>query len=221
MALDTYTNLQLAIGAELNRSDLANVIPDLITRFEVRARRELRDWLRTTLTATNIVADYVVPVTVSDILSVNYNDGANGAHNFVLDLVDKEAYHGWMELQSRPVATPGQVCYPDVDVDGNTTTLRFWPPATASGPIANLKIEVIKYLPALAAGQATNALLREAPDCYLNGSCAEAEKYLQHDERLAVWSAERDAAFKGLRILTERRLYGGAPRRKTFSRVFG
>lgn len=221
MALDSFANLQLAIGAELNRGDLANVVPDFITRAEARFRRELKDWLRSTLTATNVVADYLLPVTVSDVLSVAYNDGTNGAHNFSLDLVDRENYQGWMELESIPVATAGQLCYVDADVDGATTTLRFWPPATASGPIANLKIEVIKTLLALSATQTTNSLLRDAPDLYLYGALAESAAYLQHDERIPIWEARTVAGVKALRILSERRLYGGAPRRRTFSRVFG
>lgn len=221
MALDSYANLQIAVGAELGRSDLTGVIPDLITRFEAKARRALKDWLRSTLTLTNTTADVVLAATVGDVLSVSRNDGTNGAHNYSLDIVTKDAYQGWMELESIPVATAGQLCYVDYDADAPTVTLRFWPPATATGPIANLKVEYIKILPALSATQTTNALLREAPDAYLFGSCAEAAKYLQHDERIGVWSSERDAALKELRILTERRLYGGHPHRVTLPMVFG
>jgi hypothetical protein len=220
MALDSYVALQAAIGTELNRADLITVIPDLVTRFEVKARRALRDWLRTTLTATNVTADYLLPATVSDVLSVSYNQGVSGSHNFNLDLVSKEDYQVWMERESIPSSTAGQLAYVDADINAGTTTLRFWPPATASGPIANLKIEVIQLLPSLSATQTTNALLRDAPDVYLSGSCAEAAKFLQHDERIPVWAADRDAGFKELRILTERRLYGGAPRRITLARVF-
>lgn len=220
MSLATYTDLQAAIGAELNR-DVSSIAPDLITRFEVRARRELRDWLRTTLTATAVTADYLLPATVSDVLSVNYRDGASGAHNFIVDLVSKEVYQSFLEDQSSPTSVNGQLVYVDADIDAGTTTLRFWPPASVSAPIANLGIEVIKVLPALSATQTTNALLREAPDCYLWGSCVEAARYLQHDERIGMWSTERDAGFKALRILTERRLYGGSPRRRNLPRVFG
>jgi hypothetical protein len=221
MALSTYTELQTAIGAELNRSDLTTVIPDLITRFEVKARRALRDWLRTTITATAVTGDYALPVTVSDVLSVSYNDGTSGAHNFPLDVLSKQDYQRFMEAQSTVQSVAGQLVYVDADIDAGTTTLRFWPPASASAPIANLKIEVVKVLPSLSASQTTNALLREAPDCYLSGSCAEASKFLQHDERIPVWTADRDAGFKELRILTERRLYGASPRRLTLPRVFG
>lgn len=221
MSLGTYTELQAAIAAELNRGDLASQVPDFITRFEARARRELRDWLRQTITATTVTADYALPATVQEVLSVAYNDGPNGAHNFMLRLVDREEYQSWMELASTTSSTAGQLAYVDVDVDTPTQTLRFWPPATATGPIANLKIEIVKALPSLSASQATNALLRDAPDIYLNGSCAEAEKYLQHDERIPLWVADRDAGFRGLRIQTERKQFSGVPRDRPLARVFG
>jgi hypothetical protein len=221
MSLTTYADLLTAIGVELNRTDLSGIAPDLITRFEARARRELRDWLRTTINLTNVTGDTVLAATVSDVLSVSYHDGANGAHNFPLDLLTKEAYQAFMEAQSALVSTAGQAVYVDADIDAGTTTLRFWPPAGSSAPIANLQVEVIKVLPSLSTTQTANALLREAPDLYLNGSCAEAAKYLAHDERVALWASERDQGFKALRILTERRLYGGAPRRRVLPVVFG
>jgi len=218
MGLATFDELKTAIGTELNRADLTTVIPDLITRFEVKARRALRDWLRTTITATAVSGDYLLPVTVSDVLSVSYNDGTSGAHNFPLEVISKQDYQRFMETQSAVQSIAGQLVYVDADIDAGTTTLRFWPPA---GTIANLKIEVLKLLPSLSATQTTNALLREAPDCYISGACAEASKFLQHDERIAVWEKDRDAGFRELRILTERRLYGASPRRVTLPRVFG
>src|SRR2546423_1492370 len=41
MALDSYTNLQTAIAAWMDRSDLASVIPDFISLFETTANAEL------------------------------------------------------------------------------------------------------------------------------------------------------------------------------------
>ena len=221
MALDTYTALQASILDWLNKPSLSTLVPDFITLFEARARRELVDWLRTTITASNVTGDLQLPATVQSVLSVSYNDGANGAHNFSLSLVSKDEYQGWMDLESIPVATAGQLAYVDVDADAGTTTLRFWPPATATGPIANLVIEAVKVLPALSGSQTTNALLRDAPDAYLFGALAESAPYLQHDERVPVWEGRAKEALRELRALTERKLYAGAPRRKTFARVFG
>ena len=221
MSLDTYANLQLAVGVELNRSDLTAVIPDFITRAEARFRRELRDWLRTTIALTNVTADTALAATVSDVLSVSYNDGAAGAHNFPLDLVSKEQYQNLMESQSSIRTPAGQVCYVDQDVVAGTTTIRFWPPAGSTAPIANLKVECVGFLPALSGTQTTNALLRDAPDLYLFGSLVEAASYLAHDERIPVWEDRVKDGMRSLRILTERRLYGGAPRPRQLARVFG
>lgn len=221
MSLATYSDLQAAVAAELNRGDLSSQVPDFITRFEVKARRALKGWLRSTITATNVTADYTIPATVAEVIGANINDGTNGSHNFAIDLISKEAYQQFMEAESTGSSTAGQLAYPDVDVDAGTTVLRFWPPATTSGPIANLKIEIIKVLPSLSASQTTNALLRDAPDAYLWGSCLEAAKYLQHDERIPIWRDDLQAAFRELRIFTDRKLYGGAPRRKALPVVFG
>ncbi len=221
MALDTYANLQLVVADWLNKSSLTAQIPDFITLAEVRLRRELKDWLRTTLLATNVTADYQLPATVQDVVGVSYNDGAAGAHNFPVDLISRTDYQTWMERDAGANTPAGQLAYPDLDVSTGITTLRFWPPATTTGPIANLKINVDGYLPALSGSNPTNALLRDAPDIYLFGALAESAPYLQHDERLATWEARLAAGVKALRVSTERRLYGGAPRRREFARVFG
>ena len=221
MALDTYANLLITIADWLNKTSLTAQIPDFVTLAEARLRRELKDWLRTTLLATNVTADYQLPATVQDVVGVSYNDGAAGAHNFPVDLISRTDYQTWMERDAGANTPAGQLAYPDLDVSTGITTLRFWPPATVTGPIANLKISVAGYLPALSNSNPTNALLRDAPDLYLFGALAESAPYLQHDERLAVWEARLSAGVRALRVSTERRLYGGVPRRREFARVFG
>ena len=220
MALDTYANLQTAVADWLSKASLTAQIPDFITLAEARLRRELKDWLRTTLLVTNVTADYALPATVQDVVGVSYNDGAAGAHNFPVALISRTDYQTWMERDAGANTPAGQLAYPEVDVVTGITTLRFWPPATASGPIANLKITVAGYLPALSNSNPTNALLRDAPDLYLFGALAESAPYLQHDERVPMWEARLSAGVKALRVSTERRLYGGAPRRREFARVF-
>ncbi len=222
MALDgTYAGLLASVADWLNKTSLTAQIPDFVVLAEARLRRELKNWLRTTVLATNITADYQVPGTVQDVVGVAYNDGSAGAHNFPVDLINDTDYQAWMERDAGANTPPGQLAFPDLDVVAGTTVLRFWPPATATGPIANLKIKVAGYLPALSGSNPTNALLRDAPDLYLFGALAESAPYLQHDERLPTWEARLSAGVKALRVSTERRLYGGAPRRREFARVFG
>src|SRR5256885_52998 len=169
---------------------------------------------------TTAPADTALPATVQDVVGVSYNDGAAGAHNFPVDLISRTDYQTWMERDAGANTPAGQLAYPDLDVSTGITTLRFWPPATVTGPIANLKVNVAGYLPALAGSNPPNALLRDAPDLYLFGALAESAPYLQHDERVPMWEARLSAGVKALRVSTERRLYGGAPRRREFARVF-
>lgn len=219
MAITSYAELQTSVASFLARSDLTGVIPDFITMFEARAKRELREWLTFTVTATNLTTDYTLPATVSDVLGVWHNDGPSGANNRPLHMITGEEYHLWMESDST-AGGPVDLVYVDYDADAPATVLRFYRPASVTGPLANLKVEAVKVLPALSASQTTNALLREAPDLYLFGSCAEAAKYLQHDERVALWSADRDAGFRNLRVLSERRRYGALPRARLARTVF-
>lgn len=219
MSLATYDDLKAAIGSELSRSDLAAVVPDFITRFEADARRKLRDWLRFSVSLTNLTADTVVAATVSDVLSVAMNDGTHGANNRMLQVLSREEYHQLLESDSN--ADSPQGVFVDHDADAPSTTLRFWPPIPSGSPVANLRIEAVKVLPSLSGSQPTNALLREAPDLYLSGSCAEAAIYLMHDERIPMWRARTAEGFRELRIQSERRVYGAQPHPRTLPVVFG
>lgn len=221
MALDSYAALQTTIGSWLNRSDLTTSIPDFIALAEARFRRELRDWLRFTYTTTNVTADLTLPATISEVLTVSKNDGASGSSNNILSLVTQEEYQHWMNLNSATNSNAGTICFVDVDADTPALTLRFYPPLGTQSAIANLKVEAVKVLPALSASQTTNALLRDAPDVYLYGSLAESAPFLLHDERIPMWEQRCLAAMRGLRMQTERRLFGGSPRPRELDRVFG
>ena len=209
MALATYSDLQASIEAFLNRKDLSGVIPDFIALFEVRARRELKDWLHMTLTAAAVTGDYVLPATVSEVIGVSNNDGVSGAHNFALDIISRQQYQDLLEVNAN-VQPPPQACFPDFDRNANTYILRFWPPLSNTAT-ANLRIDTAKVLPSLSGSQTTNELLADAPDAYLYGALAESAPYLQHDERLPMWEKRAAEAIRGLRILTQRRLHQGIP----------
>jgi len=219
LSIATYSDLQASAATFLNRTDLAASIPDFIALFEARAKRELKEWLTTTITASNLTADYPLPVTVADVLAVWLNVVAAGAHNKPLHMITGEEYHSWMELDAS-AGMPADLVFVDYDADAPSTILRFYRPPSATGPIANLKADVVKALPALSATQTTNALLREAPDAYLFGTLAESAPYLQHDERLPIWETRAKEAMRELRILTERRRYGAQPRARLARWVF-
>jgi hypothetical protein len=219
MSITTYAELQTALGNWLNRGDLTARLPEFIALAESRFRRELKDWLRFSVNLTNLTGDTVLAATVSEVLGCRHNDGASGSHNFPLRMIAREEYGYWLEVDST-ARTPAEMVYVDLDADAPSTTLRFYPPASSTGPLANLKVDAVKVLPSLSDSQTTNALLREAPDAYLYASLGEAAPYLQHDERVTLWMGRANEAIKSLRILSERRLYGGQPAPRPLARVF-
>lgn len=221
MAITTYAELQTAVTNWLNRADLTLRIPEFIVLAESRFRRDLRDWLTVNITQTNVTGDFTLPATVAEVVSVNYNDGTSGSHNFALEILTRERYQALLDAQPAVTSLPGQGVYIDVDQDANTQVLRFFPPAGSTAPIANLKVSAIKVLPALSDSQTTNALLRDAPDVYLYGTLAESAPYLLNDDRLEMWERRANKGIRDLRISAERKRHGATPRPRPLARVFG
>lgn len=218
--ISTYSELQDAVSSWLNRTDVSVRVPEFIALAEGRLRRELREWLRSSITATNVTGDYVVAATVEAVLGVALNDGAGGTYNHPLDLIPWDEYRNRM-ASSAAVRAPVQAVYVDRDESGNTTTLRFYPPVSAASPIANLSINVVGYLAALSDAAPTNRLLLTSPDLYLFASLVEAATFLQHDERVPAWEQRLVQSVQALRMETDRKLYGGVPRPRALPIVFG
>lgn len=208
MAIGTYSELQTACMNWLERPDLEERVPEFIALFEGRARRELRSWLKTKLSVTNVTGDYTVAATVEAVEGVAYNDGIGGTRNHPLDLISFEDYHARMSVNSA-VRSPSLAAYIERDESANTTVIRFYPPCSAASPIANLVLDVVGYLPALSDSATTNRLLSVAPDLYLFGSLAESAPYLSHDERIQTWESRMWEGFKGLKMQTERKQFSG------------
>lgn len=221
MSVTNYTELLASVASWANRDDLdATVIPDWIAFFEARARRELRDWLTSTVSLTNLTGDTALAATVEEVISVAYNDGAAGVLNAPLDLLSFEDYHQRMACDSS-VRAPVQGVYLDRDEVADSYTLRFYPPVSAASPLANLAVLAVGVLPSLGASQATNRLLAVAPEAYIKGSLIEGAEYLEHDERIQVWKGEVADIFHGLRLQTERKRTGSYPRPVRLPVVFG
>lgn len=216
-----YTNLISAVGAWMgDRSDLAVQAPSFISLAEARLRRELRDWLRTTIVVDDVVGDYELTAEVDAVMSVALNDGAGGVYNAPLNMLNYQDYHAKMACDST-IRQPVRAVYVDRDEVQDTTTLRWYPPVSAASPLAHVSAEVVGYLPSLTDNAPTNRLLIVAPDLYLNATLCEASSYLQHDERVPGFQQRAAEAIKGLQLQTERRVHGGQPRPVKFPVVFG
>lgn len=224
MALDTYTNLKTAVADWLNRSDLTSAIPDFITLAEAQMRRDLKQYLTSSFTKAAAAADLDVDATatyeVAEVLGVAMNDGAGGTYNHPLLPIDRDTYQQLMSNDST-VRAPTRFYFVDRDQDSQTTTLRFYPPLSATNTI-NIRVAVVKQLQALAsAAGGVNAVLTLAPDAYLFGTLLQAAKYLEHDSRVPMWKDDYASAIKGLRIQGDRQQYGGTPRYRRLPRVMG
>jgi hypothetical protein len=217
MAINSYSELQDAVSNWLNRTDLSVRVPEFIALAEARFRRELREWLRTSIALTNITGDTALAATVDAVLGVAY---ADGTRHHSLGLLTWNDYHEWM-ARDASVRSPAAGVYVDRDEMAGTTTLRFYPPASAGSPITAVSVYCVGYLPALRDSAPTNRLLAVASDVYLFGSLAESAPYLQHDERLGMWESRAAQGIKGLIMQTERKMFGGQPRPAKLPVVLG
>lgn len=79
-------------------------------------------------------------------------------------------------------------------------------------PSEPIEIEIIYYArpEPLGVNNATNIVLRKAPDAYLYGSLIHAAPYLKDDERLAVWDSLHSKAIDQLIEADQRAKYRGS-----------
>lgn len=64
-------------------------------------------------------------------------------------------------------------------------------------------------IPPLSDAAPTNWLIEQAPDAYLFGSLCHAEAYIGHDERIQLWTQQREAAFAGIELADRKYRWGG------------
>jgi hypothetical protein len=209
VTLADYTELQAAVGDWLNRADLAAQIPDFIALAEATIRRRLRRTkIRATVTFT--AASFPLPSDCAELSSARLVTGIPG-QDVPLRIVTETALAEYRAAtgsnSGRPIAAsvigPGLLLVP--------------------APDTNYSAEIIYFskLVSLSDAQPTNALLTEAPDLYLNGALVQASKFLEHDERIPVWTQSFQDAIDELNLVREREELGAAPRRQRSAVVFG
>lgn len=195
MAINTPTNIKLAVGSFLNRSDLSSLVPDFIELAQAKINRDVR-----------------VPqmLTRSDLATVD------GQYETVPT--------GWLETQRYSLLTtplhqlkylsPEEMDYNRQFVGGSSgrplyfsvvaDSFEFLP--TPDGTYAATHT----YYAALDL-TTTNWLLTSHPDIVLYGALCEAEPYVMHDERLPLWKASYTAAVASLNKSGERRGISSTP----------
>src|SRR5262245_46458623 len=195
MPITTFNELQQAIEEYLARTDteLNARTVDFIALFEGRLNRTLRvaDMMAIaspTLSAFGTGSGSAgMPGDYLEWLQLTWTDGTRSA-----DLRYVEPNSEEWRLRYRPFGDPSLFT-----VIASTLFLRPYRAGV-------LTFAYYKAIPALSVGNPTNWLLQRSPDVYLNGSLAEAYRYLKDEVRandlmalvnadLAVLTGERDS----------------------------
>lgn len=185
--MQTYSELVTAIGAYLDRDDLASNIPTFIRLTESRLNRLLDDpdmEVVTTLAGDGVA----LPADFGSIVSIGTADG-----NPLRPMTNAEY------ASVRPVG--GVPRYYTIQ-DG---ALRYVP-----GP-ANVTLVYRRSIPPLSYAEPLNWLLSRAPDLYLYGVLLQASAFLVEDERLGLWKSAFDEAIDELRMDGVKRKWGPGP----------
>lgn len=205
MALNTFSGLKTAVALWLARPGDTLVVPsieDMITLFEAEARRRLRTINNETTGTLTIAAGDTTVQLPADFLELRAAriSSTNPREPLTFMTADQFDTSGFADVTGEPE-------FFTIDVGIAGPRLRF-------GPIADGAYTItIRYYAALVAlgnGAAqVNWLLTSHPDAYLFGTLAEAEAFIGHDERIAMWIQRRDASLERINFAGRKALFGG------------
>jgi hypothetical protein len=173
MALDTYSNLQTAIGNWLDRGDLTSYVTDFIALAEQAIYQTLRvPDMEAALNTTIAGGVITVPADMLELKSV-YVDGSptQPLQRVSADFI----YHRYPTRSSE-----GQPAY--IAREGPNYIFGPYPDAAYA-------IKGIYYArpAALSSGNPSNFLTTTYPSLLLYGSLVEARAFLHDDPRIALW----------------------------------
>ena len=209
LLVDNYTNLQVTIASELDRTDLSESIPLFITLAEAEIDRVLRRTVtRQTITINSETTS--LSATIAELRSIRLVSGQTYLDT-ALDVVTPEMLS---DVRARVGAVPGRPRAAAV-INGQIVV--------APAPNGAYTAEIVAYLGLvkLSATNATNVILTEAPDLYLYGALTHSAPFLQHDERIETWRTFFQNALDQLHQRREREEHGANMRPMRLPVVFG
>jgi hypothetical protein len=175
MALNTYAELQTAIGDWLNRADLDQKIPDFIRLAE----STLNDVLR----SADMVTSATVAITSgratlpADALEIVYAQVAS-TEDEPLEQIAPQQLTMLRRTRTRDAANPRFFA-----IVGRQLVVTPSPSGSVS-----LDLDYYQRLPALTTSNTTNWLLTDAPHVYLYTSLLHATPFLMDDARYQVFN---------------------------------
>lgn len=190
--LTTYSGLKDAIAKFLNRTNLTDVIPAFIALAEAEiARRVRRKTITTTITVSG--ATTALPADCVELRSVHLVTSSKG-RDLPLNVGTPEMLAEMRARYGGAAGRPILAC-----LMGGKLEVAPAPDASYSA-----EIKYFEKLTPLSATVAANSVLTDSPDVYLYGALKHSAPFLEHDERLSLWTSLFDSAVDQLDIARER-----------------
>lgn len=173
MAFDSYSSLKRSIYSWLHRSDLDDVIPDLVTLAEVDFNRNLRiNAMETSVTGTVTADSIPIPSDLIDLKRLFLTVAGSEIDLLYASNQQVGLFAGSSSIPQFYTEQGNQyVLGPEPDGQYSYTMLYY------------------KKIDALSDSVTTNWLLQNAPDLYLFGALLKAAPFINDDERIATWQA--------------------------------
>lgn len=195
MALTTYTELQTAVAAWLQRSDIAAAqVQEFIRLAEEQITSDLSGCAFMQVSPSPIAlssgaAGFTLPLEASSLISARLV-----SPDQPLNIV------GAGELKRGAWSTTGtpRDCAITGSTDAGLLNVAVWPTPETDYTV---QCTYVQAVPALSGSRAANFILLRAPSLYLFGSLLEAEAFTVNDPRVPFWQARYDRAllnFRGL-----------------------
>lgn len=185
--LSTYSGLKASIAHFLNRSDLISTtdaaattdeIAGFITLAEATMRRRLRrKTSKSSFTFTSGENSKALPTTVAELRAIA--PAVSTARPRGGKALGYRSWETFTELRAGSCSTTGTPRYYTVH-----NNVVYVAPAPDD---ENLDFEILTY-DALVPVSTDTTLLAEAPDLYLYGGLTHSAPFLEHDERMELWS---------------------------------
>jgi hypothetical protein len=208
ISFSDYAGLKDAIAQWMNRPDLEYAIPSFIALNEAAIRRKLRD---TTDRATITIAaeSTPIPANVTELRSLRLISNTP-ALDRAFTIATPEILDDFRARLSNVAGRPRFGCVvggnlivvptPDQSYDADITFYSTLVPLSDAAPV--------------------NDLLTNSPDVYLWGSLAQAESFMEHDERIGLWIGAFGTALDELEKARSNREYGPSIKRARLPMVF-
>ena len=178
MALDTYTNLKLAVADWLHRSDLTSQIVDFISLAEEKMWHDLRvREMENDTTVSTTSRTVALPTGLLEIRRAYINTNPPKLIKFMSP----------EQIMNNYNASNGEPKY--YTIVGSNIQFERTPDSSYS-----VYLQYYKKLTALSGSNATNDILTYYPSVYLFGTLLQAAAYMVDDIRVPLWEQKyRDA----------------------------